>query len=259
MMNGTISALDPVSTTTPVLRPKRIKARPTAPFRPLSMANHVRGGSSISGHGDLRSPASMGSHEEGPQELMDNWLSSHSSMAIGNVDSMDFGMLIDPSQLQSFNFGNAPQYHPPPNQFVPNVGSSTLRNSIDANGWSGVISPAGGNVVIGSSSQDPLMADQFVAHQMPQRDTFHGISDRMAGVRFDPAMMDAAMTSMAGIGGIEGAAGMTGMAPSASIDDLNAFAANMDGNSTNPGETEWDASSFSLDSYWNTLIDGEYR
>ena len=101
---------------------------------------------------------------------------------------------------------------------------STLGPSMDPEGWEGILSPNGTTRM--ASIRDPITADQVMAFQEPQRDTFHGISDRMAGsYRYEP---DVTGDQTAGFD--------VGMG-----DDLLGL--------TNGFEHD--------DSYWNSLIDGE--
>jgi hypothetical protein len=147
----------------------------TAPFQPLSFATHqhrlsTSTASAITNQ-EHKSPASIGSHEdEHPQRLLNQWLSAHSSLAIGNMNDTDFGMSPMPTLSQGVN----------PRGRRTTV-ETTLGPSMDPENWDGLLSPNGTTRM--PSSRDPILADQAMAFQEPQRDTFHGISDRMAGSR----------------------------------------------------------------------------
>ena len=158
------------------VRPNALSKIPAAaPFQPLSYATHQHrlstSTTSAITQQDHKSPASIGSHEdEHPQRLLNQWLSATSSLAVGNMNDTDFGMLSLPTLSQGID-----------NESSKMTVETTLGPSMDAENWDGLLSPNGTTRM--ASSRDPIMADQAMAYQEPQRDTFHGISDRMAGLR----------------------------------------------------------------------------
>lgn len=210
------------------VRPNALsKVATTAPFQPLSLTTSHQHRLSLSGasagtNQEHKSPASIGSHEdEHPQRLLDKWLSANSSLALGNINTtdLDFGMVPMPMLSRQNEYANG--------NMSMNA-DSTLGPSMDPEGWEGILSPNGTTRV--ASSRDPITADQVMAFQEPQRDTFHGISDRMAGsYKFEPNMAGEQITGFeAGMG-----------------DDLLGLTSNFEGNFQQD------------DSYWNSLIDGK--
>lgn len=211
------------------VRPNALsKVVTTAPFQPLSLTtSHQHRLSMSTGSAgtnqDHKSPASIGSHEdEHPQRLLDKWLSANSSLALGNINTtdVDFGMVPMPM------LSGRPEYADRNLNTSMNA-DSTLGPSMGPEAWEGLLSPNGTTRI--ASSRDPITADQVMAFQEPQRDTFHGISDRMAGsYNFEPNVVgDQAAGFGAGLG-----------------DDLL-------GGLTDNFEHD--------DSYWNSLIDGKQQ
>jgi hypothetical protein len=201
------------------VRPNVLSKIPaTAPFQPLSYATHQHrlstSTTSAITQQDHKSPASIGSHEdEHPQRLLNQWLSANSSLAVGNMNDTDFGMLSLPTLSQGIETGSGRM-----------TVETTLGPSMDPENWDGLLSPNGTTRM--ASSRDPIMADQAMAYQEPQRDTFHGISDRMAGLRQYDGEVGADFNS-----GFEMSLGEEGL------------------NIANGFEQD--------DSYWNSLIDGQ--
>jgi hypothetical protein len=210
------------------VRPNALsKVATTAPFQPLSLTTTHQHRLSLSTasagtNQEHRSPASIGSHEdEHPQRLLDKWLSANSSLALGNINTTDleFGMVPMPMLSRPTEYSDR-------NGNMSMNADSTLGPSMDPDGWEGILSPNGTTRV--ASSRDPITADQVMAFQEPQRDTFHGISDRMAvSYKFEPDMSGDQST------GFE-----TGLS-----DDILGLASGFEQD----------------DSYWNSLIDGEHR
>jgi len=129
------------------------------------------------------------------------------------MNDTDFGMLSLPTLSQGIENGGGRM-----------TVETTLGPSMDPENWDGLLSPNGTTRM--ASSRDPIMADQAMAYQEPQRDTFHGISDRMAGLRqYD---------------GDVGADFIPGFDVSLGEEGLNI---------ANGFEQD--------DSYWNSLIDGQ--
>lgn len=144
--------------------------QPSAPFQPLSLSGNVkqqqpRGSGSSAGQQDGRnqhrldeSPVSNNSHEEdNPQRLLDQWLSANNVMSVGNFGDQNEFMFN-----QEFGFA------------APGVDEFGLMDTM----WNEPsISP---NTGAGAAAALDMTGSLKSRHQVPQQDTFHGISDRMA-------------------------------------------------------------------------------
>lgn len=186
-------------------------SQPSAPFQPLSLSGetsqHKRNGSqgnhSSGGRRRLdESPLSSNSHEDdNPQRLLDQWLSANNAMAVGHMSGAQDGFLLSDGGL-GFDTG------------LDEFGM------LDGGSWAGARTSQNPNA--GAAAALDMTGTLRTGHQIPQQDTFHGISDRMARAASHPQLETTA--------------------PPANDPPANG----------DPG--------FSLDdTYWNTLIDGEQK
>lgn len=145
-------------------------SQPSAPFQPLSLSGetsqHKRNGSQghSSGGGSRRrldeSPLSSNSHEDdNPQRLLDQWLSANNAMAVGHMGGAQDGFLLSDGGL-GFDTG------------LDEFGM------LDGGGWVGTRTSQNPNA--GAAAALDMTGTLRTGHQVPQQDTFHGISDRMA-------------------------------------------------------------------------------
>ncbi|KAJ9108542.1 hypothetical protein QFC19_002258 [Naganishia cerealis] len=151
----------------------------TAPYQPLSLAlpGHQRSNSFSNSTTNFpeHSPASgsgsgSGLEDEHPQRLLDHWLSTNSSMAIGHPHDADIDARVLGQAYGLFGGLNQPLLGITAENMGPGWGIS------------------GSNGLVGGTT-DPLLEEDIPHEQRPQQDTFHNISHRMAGIRAEDGLL----------------------------------------------------------------------